>query len=171
MKKRVKIETKDELVGTVAEIARLTVDANLLRATMDERIMQIRDDFLPRIEAAQAEIKAEAKAAKVWATANKKEFGEAKSLDLGLAVVGFRTGMPKISFLKGWTVEKTIEAIFARFPRRGYVQTVEELDKQALIADRDKLTVCDCDNIGVEIGQDETFFVEVKLETPKGSNR
>jgi phage host-nuclease inhibitor protein Gam len=163
-KKRVKIGTKEELVETVAEIARLTVDANLLRATMDERIVQIRDEFLPRIEAAQAEIKAEVKAAKVWAAANKQEFGETKSMDLGLAVVGFRTGMPKVSFLKGWTVEKCIEAILARFPRRGYVRTVEELDKQALIADRDKLTACDRDNIGVEIEQDEAFFVEVKLE-------
>lgn len=169
MKKLPKIRSKEELVETVAEIARLTVDANLLRATMDERIMQIRDEFQPKIEAAEAEIKAEVKAAKVWAKANKTEFGEAKSLDLGLAVVGFRTGMPKVSFLKGWNVEKCIAAVLERFPRRGYVRTVEELDKQALIADRDKLTACECDNIGIEIDQDETFFVDVKLETPKGA--
>jgi phage host-nuclease inhibitor protein Gam len=162
--KKRKIESKEELAVAVAEIARLSVEANILRATLDERILDIKDDMIPRIEEAQKALKAHVAAAKVWAIANKDEFGPGKSIRLGLGTVGFRTGMPKLAFLKGWTVEKVIAAVLSRFPRRGYVRTVEELDKAALIADRDKLTACDCDNIGVEIGQEETFFVDVDMD-------
>ncbi len=159
-----KIETKAEMAAAVADIARMTVELNILRATLDERIFAIKEDLIPEIEAAQKAIRAQVAAAKVWAVANKDEFGNAKSMDLGLAIVGFRTGMPKLSFLKNWTVEKTMSAILRFFPKRGYVRTKEELDKEALIADRDALTPTDRDKIGIEIAQEEAFFVDVKLE-------
>ena len=44
----------------------------------------------------------------------------------------------------------------------------EELDKEALIADRDKLTVCECHKMGIEIGQEETFFVDIDMERASG---
>lgn len=162
--KRQTIETKDEMVVAVAGIARLTVEVGLLKAAQDDRLCSIKEEFGAKIDAKQKELKALLAACKVWALENRAEFGEAKSMDMGLAIAGFRTGMPKLSFLKGWTAEKVIEAVCKWFPRRGYVRTIEELDKATIIADRNNLTSCDCDKIGVEIGQEETFFVDVKLE-------
>ena len=164
MKRTMKIETREQMREAVAQIARLSVETNILRAGMDERIVTVREEFLPRIDAAQKAIKANVAAVKVWALANKAAFGDAKSMDAGFAVIGFRTGTPKVSLLKGWTIERVIEAVKDRFARRGYVRTREELDKEAMIADREKLAAKELDAVGLAIDQDEAFFVDVNLE-------
>ena len=46
-----------------------------------------------------------------------------------------------------------------------YIRTTEELDKQSLLADRDKEDVAEMmPRIGVQVVQEETFFVEPKKE-------
>jgi phage host-nuclease inhibitor protein Gam len=166
--KRRKIETREELNDTVADIARLTVEANRLRAEMDERLLVVKERYVASLAAMHSAIKAKVAAAKVWAKKNPAKFGDAKSLVCGLGTIGFRTGTPKVSLLDGWTVEKVIEAVLGLFPKRGYVRVKEELDKEALIADRDKLTLCECHKMGIEIGQEETFFVDIDMERASG---
>lgn len=163
MKKRT-IETKEQLAVLVAETAAYTVNANILRASLDSRILAAHAAIDPELDATNKAIKSNIAVAKAWALKHKSEFGPGKSMDFGLGTVGFRTGMPKVSLLKGWTVENVIESIRRLFPRRGYVRTVDVLDNAALIAARDELTPADQAAIGVDIGQDEKFFVDIDIE-------
>lgn len=165
--KKLKIETKDAMTAAVAEIASITVDANCLEARMDAELIAIRKRFAERIEEKRRQLKALTAACRKWAVKNKAEFGDAKSIDFGLAVVGFRTGMPKLTFAEGFDEERTIAAILENFPKSDYVTTVDVLNKAAIIADRDDLTDDDLFQIGVSVEQSESFFVEVKLDEPE----
>ena len=162
--KRHKIQTESELRAAARRIALLTVELGNLKARQDEEIVNIRDTFAGPIEVADKSLKAEIAAAKAWAIEHKAEFRDPRSKDLGLASIGFRDGMPKLRILGKLAVDEVINRCLSMFPRRDYVRTVDELNRAAIIADRDKLTKDEQTALGVAIEQDEAFFVEVKLE-------
>lgn len=164
MARKHNIKTEAELRDTVRRIALLTVDLGKLRAELDEKIMVLRDSYAGHIEAADKALKADVAAAKAWAIEHKAEFRDPRTKDLGLASIGFREGMPKLRILGKLCVEDIIQRCLGLFPRRGYVRTTDELNRAAIIADRDKLTKEEQTALGVAIEQDEAFFVEIKLE-------
>ena len=92
-------------------------------------------------------------------------------------VIGFRTGTPKLKLLKGFTwasVEKLVKVFLP-----DYVREKTEVAKDRLLADRnledvgvtDSLVIVEMPMIdamakcGLQVVQDETFFVEPKSET------
>ena len=78
-------------------------------------------------------------------------------------VIGFRTGTPKLKTLKGFTWASALQLIKEFLP--GYVRQSEEIAKDKLLSDRDtedfqsRLAKC-----GIQVAQDETFYVEPKKE-------
>ena len=86
-------------------------------------------------------------------------------------IIGFRTGTPKLKTLKGFTWASVLELAKEFLP--GYVRTSEEVAKDRLLADRDaKLTIDGAEvpmvermaKCGVQVVQDEAFYVEPKSE-------
>ena len=70
---------------------------------------------------------------------------------------------PKLKNLKGFTWAAVTNLAKELLPQ--YIRTTEELDKQSLLADRDKEDVAEMmPRIGVQVVQEETFFVEPKKE-------
>jgi phage host-nuclease inhibitor protein Gam len=127
------------------------------RAAADEK-------YAADIAEHDAQIKAEIAALKAWAVKNEKaELVETRSISTPTGTFGFRTGMPRVKFTRGWDVQRVIEAVLGLFPKRGWIRTVEELDKDAMIADRDK-HAADLESVGVKIDQGETFYVDINLE-------
>ncbi|MCX7006423.1 MAG: host-nuclease inhibitor Gam family protein, partial [Kiritimatiellaeota bacterium] len=96
-----------------------------------------------------------------WAENNPAEFGTRKSIDFVNGQVGFRTGQPKLTRLAGWTWDRILEAVGRVLP--DYVRIKKEVDRERIIADREILTPLLRD-IGVEVEQDEAFFVDPKRE-------
>ena len=115
-----------------------------------------------------------------FATENQAElFAKKKSLEMAHGVIGFRTGTPKLKTLKGFTWASALELVKTFLP--GYLRQTEEIAKDRLLADRDleEVSVID-DSIGItrsqqpmrqamarcgiQVVQDETFFVEPKSE-------
>ena len=100
-------------------------------------------------------------------------FSKKKSLDMAHGVIGFRTGTPKLKTLKGFTWASALQLVKEFLP--GYVRKTEEVAKDKLLADRDmdvsvkdgagevklsqEMTRC-----GIQVVQDETFYVEPKKE-------
>ena len=79
-------------------------------------------------------------------------------------MVGFRTGTPKLALLnRQWTWEKVLAAVRQLLPN--FIRETPTVDKEALIAQRDDqnlqyaLPLC-----GMKIVQDESFYVEPKIE-------
>ena len=92
-------------------------------------------------------------------------------------VIGFRTGTPKLKTLKGFTWASALELVKRFLP--GYIRQTEEIAKDKLLADRyDEVDFPHSDGsgfvamplttamgeCGIQVVQDETFFVEPKSE-------
>jgi len=110
-----------------------------------------------------------------YATEKKDElFAKRKSLEMSHGVIGFRTGTPKLKTAKGHTWASVLELVKRIMP--GYVRTSEELAKDRLLADRELTVVVNSgENVavpmaeamkscGMQVVQEETFFVEAKNE-------
>ena len=100
-----------------------------------------------------------------YATENKDTlFSKKKSLESAHGIIGFRTGNPKLKNRKGFTWAAVTNLCKEFLPQ--YIRTTEELAKDKLLADRDVPEVAEqFANIGVEVVQDESFYVEPKKES------
>ncbi|MBO7466607.1 MAG: host-nuclease inhibitor Gam family protein [Bacteroidaceae bacterium] len=105
-------------------------------------------------------------------------FAKKKSLDMSHGTIGFRTGTPKLKTLKGFTWASALQLVKRCLP--GYVRQTEELAKDKLLADRDADVVVSSGSdvlvkmsdalkeCGLQVVQDETFYVEPKKEEGVG---
>ncbi len=111
-----------------------------------------------------------------YAIENQTElFAKKKSLEMAHGVMGFRTGTPKLKTLKGFTWASALQLTKEFLP--GYVRLTEELAKDKMLADREAMVTTDEDPLGagksmiemmakcgIQVVQDETFYVEPKRE-------
>jgi phage host-nuclease inhibitor protein Gam len=170
-KTRIKLSapTIDGLSGVeqlLAEIATLKIREQDATAAKNEAIRIAEDTYNHQIKSLQDEIRIKVAALQAWSNANPKEFGDAKSIRLPSGTLGFRTGQPTVKPLSKWTWEKVLAALKAHPLMAGlYVRTVEEVNREKLIADRDTLGAASLRDFGLKLDQGETFYVEPKLET------
>ena len=158
------IETQAELLETVANVAREMLVERDLKNAMDTELQEVRAKYQPDLTATADFIEQQTELCAEYCTQHPDLFPkDRKSLDLTHAIIGFRTGTPKVKLLKRWSVEAVIEALKARFAKR-YIREVVEIDKERIIAARDVLTTEDLAGVGLAITQTETFYIEPKLE-------
>lgn len=115
-----------------------------------------------------------------FATEHQAElFSKKKSLEMAHGVIGFRTGTPKLKTLKGFTWASAL-LLAKKFLQATYVRHTWEIAKDKLLADRDleETVVYDTPTgdprdvtmkeamalCGIQVVQDETFYVEPKKE-------
>jgi phage host-nuclease inhibitor protein Gam len=157
--------TREEMEALVGEIAALTITRDEHTNEMDSRILDIRQEYEAVLAENRLVLDEKMERARLWAEMNPEAFGAKKSIDMVHAVVGFRTGMPRLKTLRGVTWNLVLEMLSKR-RLTDYIRTKSEVDKDRLIADRealaDKLPA-----IGVEVVQDQAFFVEPKREDPE----
>lgn len=94
-----------------------------------------------------------------------KHFSDKKSVDMQHGIIGFRTGTPKLSGVprKGEKLDKTLAYFNSYAP--DYVRTKVELNKELIIADREKDELkTHLRTQSLKITQAETFFIELKKE-------
>ena len=89
-------------------------------------------------------------------------FKNKKSIDMVHGRIGFRIGTYKVKAI-GTTLAKAFEAV--KMANLKFIRIKEELDKDKIINSReDAVLMSKLKAIGLEVDQDETFFVEVKDE-------
>lgn len=150
-----------EMEDVVREICELSIMEDDARVRLDEELMRVRENY----EALLAEIKPRVdrllERAEAWAESHPEEFGSRKSIVMMHGTLGYRTGTPKLKTLSKWTWGHVLEVLKDQFPE--YVRRKEEVDKDRLLQDRQKLGARLSD-IGVRVVQDESFFVEPNRE-------
>jgi phage host-nuclease inhibitor protein Gam len=108
----------------------------------------------------------------VWSAATRKDWGESKSLEMAQGTVGFRMSNRSLILLKGWTWDLALAKIRVLKKKFGaiYVREKFEVDRQLILAhsrtEVAKLAEKDLKKIGVQVWQEETFFVELAGEAP-----
>lgn len=160
-------QTRADLESLVREIAELTLARNKQQTELDQAITALRTRYEENFAVVDQMLTTKTEAARAWAEANPAEFKGIKSLDLTHATIGFRAST-KVKTLATWTVAKIIAALKDHFGGQcSYVRTKEEINKESLIADRAALDAAELREVGLRIVQDESFFIDPKIETPE----
>jgi len=169
MSKRIKvtgptIRSRSEAETVLGDIRSATITRNQAMADRERERKAIDDTYGAALERLDREIETRSEQLRGWAEANPSEFNGLKSLDLTHGVVGWRIGNPTLKTLTGWSWDRVLEKLESVTDGLRFIRTKEEVDKQALLAERATFTAEQLRELGVKITQEEAFFVEPKLD-------
>lgn len=170
--------TSEQMEQAFADYAKADARQQKITAEMDIQMAKIREKWQDELTKL-AETKDNAfDILQAYALENREElFSKRKSLETTHGTLGFRTGTPKLKTLKGFTWASALELVKTFLP--SYLRQTEEIAKDRLLADRDLEAVSITDDgltkhdvamsqamakCGIQVVQDETFFVEPKGE-------
>jgi phage host-nuclease inhibitor protein Gam len=163
----VPIISREALDVAVAEAATLKIQYAAAKAAMELEIARVQERHQAHMLALGKQIEVREAGVFVYCQQHRAQlFPDKKSIDFLLATVGFRTEPPSVE--KGcrkdtWTaIAQRLEAL--PWGSR-YVNMPEpEVDKKALLADRDKLSLEQLSEAGLRFEQDEIFYITPKSE-------
>jgi len=167
MTKRIKLTlkplpTRDAAEAAMTDLATFANEQRVLIARRDQHVLDVNERYATQLADLDNEITVLTQRLKDWAESNPDAFPKGrKSIDFAAGVLGFRTGTPKLKLLsRAWTWDKVLAAALSTFPN--FIRSKPELDKEALIAQREELVDL-LPLIGVKVDQDESFYVEPAL--------
>lgn len=156
--------TRETAEQAFADYAAADARCQVLTGKMDQEMTRIREKYADQL-AGLAEVKERNfDIIQAFAMEHKDElFTRKKSMESAHGVFGFRTGTPKLKNLKGFTWAAVTNLCKELLPQ--YIRVSEELAKDKLLADRDVEEVAGLfPKIGVQVVQEETFYIEPKKE-------
>lgn len=156
------IKDQAEFIQTLDSIARKGVELDTLQAAKEAALQQVLTDHDPKISEVTKEIDQLTMRAEQWASLRREKLFQKgkKSASTALTIYGYRLGNPSLKPAKGWNWNK-ITSLLKSTHRKAYLVTKTTPDKEAirLHVKPHKLAM-----LGMEIKQEETFFVERKTE-------
>lgn len=158
--------TREQCAEEVRKYAETRNRINALDAQMNREILALKGRFEARIEDLKQKAKVHAKLIEGWAMDNPDEFQpDKKSVDFPCGTIGHRTGTPTVSAIGGWTLGRALKVILARGETR-FVATKESLSKEAILTAFRRKEVSSewLREVGLEVRQNEKFFIDPKLE-------
>ena len=156
--------TGQQYEESLAKYAANYVQQKKLSAEMEEQITQIRDEYDSDLNILDKEQDLLLAVIKGYCVQNKASmFGDKKSLETLFGKLGFRKKTPSLKLLSGFKWEDVVENLKEILP--GYVRTIEEANKEKILADRDTEAVSGkLATLGIKVSQYENFFIELKEE-------
>lgn len=156
--------SREQAEQAFAEFAAADAKVNNLTSKMDIEMTRIREKYADQLAEQNARKDTAFDIIQAYALENKDElFSKKKSIESAHGVFGFRTGTPALKTLKGFTWKAVLVLVKDKMP--SYVRITEEVDKASLLNDRGKEKVATMyPKIGVQVVQEESFFVEPKKE-------
>jgi phage host-nuclease inhibitor protein Gam len=156
--------TREQAEQAFADYASADAAVQEITARMDQEITQIREKYADQLAELGEQRAKSFETMQSFAFENKEAlFTKRKSVESAHGVFGFRTGTPKLKTLKGVTWAAVTNLCKELLPE--YIRTTEETAKDKLLADRGKEEVAALfPKIGIEVVQDETFYIELKKE-------
>ena len=135
-----------------------------LEAIMEQAIAKVRDKYADQIAVCAENKDVSFEKLQVFASSNPELFEVKKSLELSHGTLGFRTGTPKLRTLPKFTWDKVVGKLEEYLP--GFVRTKKEADKAGLLDCRKDEEVTRLFKVvGIEVVQEENFFVDYKAES------
>lgn len=132
-------------------------------ADMDVKITQLRERYQEELARLKELKDQKFELLQHYAVTNPEVFAKKKSVEMTHGIIGFRTGTPKLSTRKGYTWAAILSLVKEFIP--DYIRTVEEVAKDRILADREQEVVsANLNRVGIEIKQNESFYVEPKKE-------
>ena len=172
--------TREAADEAFARYAKSDAQIQKINAEMELQFAKIREKYADKLASLDADREQAFDVLQSFAIENQAElFVKKKSLEMVHGTIGFRTGTPKLKTLKGFTWASALQ-LAKKFLPMTYIRQTEEIAKDKLLADRDleeavvydtptgdprdvtmkeAMAVC-----GLQVVQDETFYVEPKKE-------
>lgn len=156
------ITSQEEFINTLDQIARLGVKLDTLQATKETAVQKVLTEHDPEIKKVSGDIDQLTKRAEQWASPRRDElFSKGKkSASTALTIYGYRLGNPSLKPAKGWTWDKVVK-LLQDTHRKAYLVTKMTPDKEAI---RLHVKLHKLAKLGLEIKQEETFYVERATE-------
>jgi phage host-nuclease inhibitor protein Gam len=159
-----------------ASYAKASASIDKINADIELQCARVREKYQEKLSQLSQERDGAFDVLQSFATENEQElFGKKKSLEMAHGTIGFRTGNPKLKTLKGFTWASALQLVKEFLP--DYIRTTEEIAKDKLLADRDTEIEAqreggpvktklgeEMSRCGIQVVQDESFFVEPKKE-------
>ena len=157
--------TAQQAEEAFAEYATATSGINKLTSEMEIKITGVREKYQDGLAALNRRVEETNAILMTYAMENENLFDKKKSIEMTHGKIGFRTGTPTVKNLKGFTWE-AVKNLVKSFLGDSYVRIKEEVNKEAILAARDEKEIAaKFGQCGIEIRQEETFFVEPKEES------
>lgn len=166
--RRLKITSAESLDAAVARVVSLKNQYTAARAAADAEVIAIEKRHQLTLTTLADKISDAEADAREYCDANRPElFDEKKSRETALAVFGFELTPHRVeTSSRKITAKDVITRLLRLAWGKAYVrQPAPALDKNALLADREKLTPEQCTAAGIQFVQDEQFFIRPKPET------
>ena len=163
-KKIVANVTAEQFNEALSAFAVANAKEQTINAKMDEAITKIRDKYADELSELKDAQELQKEVVQVYCQENQDTlFSKKKSLETVHGTVGFRTGTPALKTAKGFTWASVLTLAKRVLPN--YIRSKEEINKEALLADREKPEIkVAFQEIGVVVEQGESFFIELKKE-------
>lgn len=178
-KKAVLTEVSDSQANSAfATYAQAQSQIKKIQAEIELQCARIRERHADRLQQLQQGASEAFDTLQAYAQLHPELFTKRKSLDLAHGTIGFRTGTPKLKTLRGFTWAAVLTLVRQFLP--DYIRTVDEVAKDRILADRnlDNVALYDTtvgdprevsmsealDKVGIQVVQEEAFFVECKEE-------
>ncbi len=155
------IRNREELETRMGDHARVAIERMKLAAAMNKKLADVRELYEAMFAELDDEIERTAADLEAWAVLHPADFGERKSIELTHGTLGFRTGQPALKPLKGVRWDDVL-TLLAQHP--GYLRTIMQPDKEAILADRDALGAEGLGALGLRVEQAQRFYVEPRIE-------
>lgn len=156
--------TKEKFEDALAQYAMADAKEASIQAKMDEKITKIREQYSSELAELAQSKEENFEVVQVYSTENAGVlFAKKKSFETAHGLIGFRTGTPKLKLRRGFQWGAVLELL--KVKAASYVRTKEEVDKERLLIDRENAeTQILMKEVGVDVDQDEKFFIDLKKE-------
>lgn len=160
-----KIKSREAAREAMVALGKVGAELAVSVARRDEAIAQINETYSEQISDAEKDVKRLKEDIEEWALLNEKAevLKDTRKIHFeGVGEVSMRTGNPTITFKRGTKEETVVEACFDAGIGK-YVRTVQELNRETLLNDRNEPGMADkFKTIGVIVKQTTSVLFEIE---------
>lgn len=157
--------TREEALQALRDHAEASAKLGKINAQVESSIQRVRDKYASEQDSLKTTISETMKKVQKWAQDNREEeFGNKKSKDWGVGLIGFRTSTPSVKFDRGFK-DKAL-GLLKELKLTAFIRIKEEVDRDKILESREdpeimqKLNTC-----GLKVVQDERFYIDLKEES------
>lgn len=162
-KKAISGVSEADAQAAASAYAKHSLSKDTLTAKMNEELEKIRQKYQPQITEAEDKLSEPVEVLNVYAIEQRGRW-DAKSVEVGGCVIGFRTNPPSVQKPAKVTWAYILNMMNQHKLLKAFVKVKEDIDKAAILKETDTKVLKALEKIEVSIVQEEQFFVDVKKE-------
>jgi len=143
--------------------AEASIKKDKLNAQLNEKLYALRQQFEPQITELEEVLAEPVELLETFAIEQRKNW-DGKSIELANCVIGFRTNPPSVAKPKKVTWDYLVGMMKDSKLLKPFVRVKEDVDKAAILKLNDPKVLSAMQKIGIEIEQEENFFVDTKKD-------